>query len=163
MTGLTLSFLSTMKILKKVSSFWKLIALVLPFISTLVRPTRMAKREQVVVEVKRKDSWGLTVCFYGTEYDDDTSIIPRSTSVIARRLPASRPGKGGAARYVSGKMPVNARSAPRNEQFPLTRASPNTSNGVLELNNAQTEEEKINALFNLQANQWKEQQQEMAK
>ncbi|BCR94199.1 cleavage polyadenylation factor subunit MPE1 [Aspergillus luchuensis] len=96
------------------------------------------------------------------EYDDDTSIIPRSTSVIARRLPASRPGKGGAARYVSGKMPVNARSAPRNEQFPLTRASPNTSNGVLELNNAQTEEEKINALFNLQANQWKEQQQEMA-
>ncbi|GKZ51582.1 hypothetical protein AbraIFM66951_006136 [Aspergillus brasiliensis] len=60
-------------------------------------------------------------------------------------------------------MPVNARSAPRNELFPLTRASPNTSNGVLELNNAQTEEEKINALFNLQANQWKEQQQEMAK
>ncbi|KAI2956478.1 hypothetical protein CBS147322_2559 [Aspergillus niger] len=98
----------------------------------------------------------------GEEYDDDTSIIPRSTSVIARRLPASRPGKGGAARYVSGKMPVNARSAPRNEQYPLTRASPNTSNGVLELNNAQTEEEKINALFNLQANQWKEQQQEMA-
>ncbi|PYI00484.1 retinoblastoma-binding protein [Aspergillus sclerotiicarbonarius CBS 121057] len=102
----------------------------------------------------------------GEEYDDDTSIIPRSTSVIARRLPASRPGKGGAARYVSGKMPVNARSAPRNDQLPLNRAAPNTSypvsNGVLELNNAQTEEEKINALFNLQANQWKEQQQEMA-
>jgi protein MPE1 len=33
----------------------------------------------------------------------------------------------------------------------------------LELNNAQTEEEKINALFNLQASQWQEQQQEMAK
>ncbi|KAL4785829.1 DWNN domain-containing protein [Aspergillus varians] len=85
----------------------------------------------------------------GEEYDDDTSVIPRSTSVIARRLPASRPGKGGAARYVSGKMPVNARNAP-------------PSNGVQELNNAQTEEEKINALFNLQANQWREQQQEMA-
>ncbi|OOF90756.1 hypothetical protein ASPCADRAFT_134791 [Aspergillus carbonarius ITEM 5010] len=102
----------------------------------------------------------------GEEYDDDTSIIPRSTSVIARRLPASRPGKGGAARYVSGKMPVNARSAPRNDQLQSNRAIPNTSypvsNGVLELNNAQTEEEKINALFNLQANQWKEQQQEMA-
>ncbi|PYH90537.1 retinoblastoma-binding protein [Aspergillus ellipticus CBS 707.79] len=102
----------------------------------------------------------------GEEYDDDTSIIPRSTSVIARRLPASRPGKGGAARYVSGKMPVNARSAPRNDQSSLNRTAPNAShpisNGVLELNNAQTEEEKINALFNLQANQWKEQQQEMA-
>ncbi len=37
------------------------------------------------------------------------------------------------------------------------------TNNVLELNNAQTEEEKINALMNLQASQWKEQQQEMAK
>ncbi|PYH47715.1 cleavage polyadenylation factor subunit MPE1 [Aspergillus saccharolyticus JOP 1030-1] len=101
----------------------------------------------------------------GEEYDDDTNIIPRSTSVIARRLPASRPGKGGAARYVSGKMPVNARSAPRNDHQSLARTSTQSqpvSNGVLELNNAQTEEEKINALFNLQAHQWKEQQQEMA-
>ncbi|KKK20936.1 hypothetical protein AOCH_001167 [Aspergillus ochraceoroseus] len=102
----------------------------------------------------------------GEEYDDDTSVIPRSTSVIARRLPASRPGKGGAARYVSGKMPVNARSAPRNDPSALNRAAATSShpvsNGVLELNNAQTEEEKINALFNLQANQWREQQQEMA-
>ncbi|RAL07556.1 cleavage polyadenylation factor subunit MPE1 [Aspergillus homomorphus CBS 101889] len=101
----------------------------------------------------------------GEEYDDDTSIIPRSTSVIARRLPASRPGKGGAARYVSGKMPLNARSVPRNEQPSSVRGALNSqpiSNGVLELNNAQTEEEKINALFNLQAHQWKEQQQEMA-
>lgn len=99
------------------------------------------------------------------EYDDDTTIIPRSTSVIARRLPAARPGKGGAARYVSGKMPVNARSASRAESS-TTRATPGTaavSSNVLELNNAQTEEEKINALFNLQASQWKEQQQEMAK
>ncbi|GFF95422.1 retinoblastoma-binding protein [Aspergillus lentulus] len=102
----------------------------------------------------------------GEEYDDDTTIIPRSTSVIARRLPASRPGKGGAARYVSGKMPVSARSAPRNDASMSTRAISHTSNtvsnSVLELNNAQTEEEKINALFNLQASQWKEQQQEMA-
>jgi protein MPE1 len=100
------------------------------------------------------------------EYDDDTTIIPRSTSVIARRLPAARPGKGGAARYVSGKMPVNARIAPRNETL-TTRVMPGTgqsvNNNVLELNNAQTEEEKINALMNLQASQWQEQQQEMAK
>ncbi|CAL5874905.1 uncharacterized protein PFLUO_LOCUS9207 [Penicillium psychrofluorescens] len=100
----------------------------------------------------------------GEEYDDDTTIIPRSTSVIARRLPAARPGKGGAARYVSGKMPVNARNA-RNEPSAVGRSASGgggVSNNVLELNNAQTEEEKINALFNLQASQWKEQQQEMA-
>lgn len=87
--------------------------------------------------------------------------------MTARRLPAARPGKGGAARYVSGKMPVNARSTPRNDQSVSSRTTPGAShtvsNSVLELNNAQTEEEKINALFNLQANQWKEQQQEMAK
>ena len=101
------------------------------------------------------------------EYDDDTTIIPRSTSVTARRLPAARPGKGGAARYVSGKMPINARGASRNEQAVPNQSHPSASHtvnsSVLELNNAQTEEEKINALFNLQANQWKEQQQEMAK
>ena len=63
-------------------------------------------------------------------------------------------------------MPVNARPTGRSD-FPSGRTMPNSSgtvsSGVLELNNAQTEEEKINALFNLQANQWKEQQQEMAK
>lgn len=64
-------------------------------------------------------------------------------------------------------MPVNARNGPRHDQAPSTRTvsgpSNTVSNGVQELNNAQTEEEKINALFNLQANQWREQQQEMAK
>jgi protein MPE1 len=63
-------------------------------------------------------------------------------------------------------MPANARGAPRNEPL-MSRATPGTgqtvSSNVLELNNAQTEEEKINALFNLQASQWQEQQQEMAK
>ncbi|KAL1999890.1 hypothetical protein VTN02DRAFT_3846 [Thermoascus thermophilus] len=102
----------------------------------------------------------------GEEYDDDTTIIPRSTSVIARRLPAARPGKGGAARYVSGKVPVNARNTQRAEQSSSNRAAPSNghvvSSSMSELNNAQTEDEKIKALFNLQANQWKEQQQEMA-
>lgn len=98
-----------------------------------------------------------------SEYDDDTAIIPRSTSIIARRLPAARPGRGGASRYVSGKMPVNARSIPPGDPSAASRTVSNSNNSVLELNNAQTEEEKINALFNLQASQWKEQQQEMAK
>lgn len=101
------------------------------------------------------------------EYDDDTSIIPRSTSVIARRLPASRPGKGGAARYVSGKTPITARNPSRPEASSSNRGmnvpSQLAQNGVSELNDAQTEEEKIKALFSLQANQWKEQQEEMAK
>lgn len=101
------------------------------------------------------------------EYDDDTAIIPRSTSVIARRLPAARPGKGGAARYVSGKMPLTARSSTRPDLPSTGRstsgAGPTGQSTIPGLDNAQTEDEKIDALFNLQANQWKEQQQEMAK
>ncbi|KAK2747617.1 hypothetical protein FQN55_004971 [Onygenales sp. PD_40] len=99
------------------------------------------------------------------EYDDDTTIIPRSTSVIARRLPAARPGKGGAARYVSGKMPVNARSSSRIEPSIPNRPTNNGStaiSNISDLNGAQSEDEKIKALFSLQESQWKEQQNEMA-
>jgi protein MPE1 len=36
------------------------------------------------------------------EYKNDSQIIPRSTSVIVKRMPASKPGKGKAAIYLSG-------------------------------------------------------------
>ncbi|OAL45059.1 DWNN-domain-containing protein [Pyrenochaeta sp. DS3sAY3a] len=42
-----------------------------------------------------------------TEYDDDTTTISRSSTVVAVRRPAAR-GHGRAARYVSGKAPVRA-------------------------------------------------------
>lgn len=129
---------------------------------------------RILERVSLKESTGLSLLSlldysndFGEEYDDDTAIIPRSTSIIARRLPAARPGKGGAARYVSGKVPVNARNTQRAEQSSSNRAVSNSghvvNSSMSELNNAQTEDEKIKALFNLQANQWKEQQQEMAK
>ncbi|CAO3672611.1 unnamed protein product [Rhizopus microsporus] len=38
------------------------------------------------------------------EYKDDNFMVPRNTSIIVRRLPASRPGKGTAQRYVLGAM-----------------------------------------------------------
>lgn len=47
----------------------------------------------------------LTVVIF-TEYTDDTQLIPRSSSVIAKRLPASRPGKGKAALYIAGSVPA---------------------------------------------------------
>jgi len=79
----------------------------------------------------------------------------------------TRPGKGGAARYVSGKMPVTARASTRTDVPGSSRttgaASASDKSGIPGIDNAQTEDEKIDALFNLQANQWKEQQQEMAK
>ena len=39
------------------------------------------------------------------EYKDDSQIIPRSVSVIVKRLPSARPGKGKAAMYIAGSVP----------------------------------------------------------
>lgn len=44
------------------------------------------------------------------EYADDNQIIPRSTSVIAKRMPASKPGKGKAAIYITGGGPSSGPS-----------------------------------------------------
>lgn len=71
-----------------------------------------------------------------------------------------RPGKGGAARYVTGRMPSNARSS-RPE---LNMFSHGIGGSNLPIDSTvQSEDEKIKALFNLQETQWKEQQNEMAR
>ena len=46
------------------------------------------------------------VFFFTTEFRDDSQVIPRSSSVIAKRLPAARPGKGKALMYVNGTGPA---------------------------------------------------------
>ncbi|ORX57642.1 DWNN-domain-containing protein [Hesseltinella vesiculosa] len=46
------------------------------------------------------------------EYKDDAYMIPRNTSVIWRRLPPARPGKGTAFRYVQGAAPESRCMAP---------------------------------------------------
>lgn len=100
------------------------------------------------------------------EYDDDTTIIPRSTTVVAHRAPASRPGYGRAARYVSGKAPVNAKNTHRTEAAvskPAAQAkATDTANGAV-LNEAMTEEERIAAMFKASGDQWEQQKQQMAK
>lgn len=101
------------------------------------------------------------------EYDDDTTIIPRSTSVIVKRLPAIKAGRGGAARYVSGKMPQNAKNTHRTEasisKAPTQGKGLIVPNGLADTNGVQTEEERIAAMFKQGADQWEQQQQEMAK
>ncbi|KAH9892284.1 DWNN domain-containing protein [Xylariomycetidae sp. FL2044] len=95
------------------------------------------------------------------EYDDDTTVIPRSTTVIARRLPALKPGAGRAARYVSGKMPANAKNSSRREATTKSFKKP-VSTGMEQMNTALTEEEKMMAMFKAQSDQWTAQQEEMA-
>ncbi|KAL8943304.1 MAG: hypothetical protein Q9216_001147 [Gyalolechia sp. 2 TL-2023] len=102
----------------------------------------------------------------GEVYDDDTYSIPRSTAVIAKRLPAAKPGRGGAARYVTGKMPQNAKTSHRADAavsslIPINNRT-ETTKGLSDMNVAQTEDEKIAAMFKLGADQWAQQQVEMA-
>ncbi|KAL9128463.1 MAG: hypothetical protein Q9217_002867 [Psora testacea] len=96
------------------------------------------------------------------EYDDDTTIIPRSTTVIARRLPAMKAGRGGAARYVLGKMPQNAKNSHRQEVVTTKPTASVTAHGLTAMNGAHTEDERIAAMFKMGADDWAQQQQQMA-
>ena len=87
------------------------------------------------------------------EYTDDTEIIPKDSTVLARRLPAAAPGKGRAARYVSGKPPASA----KHTNNPATRALK-----TVELNNSMTEQEKLQAMLNFTDAQWQQKQEEMS-
>lgn len=96
----------------------------------------------------------------GEEYTDDLVIIPRSTTVVARRLPALKPGAGRAARYVHGRMPTSAKNSSRRENTAKTTKPATT--GLAQMSTALTEEEKLAAMFQVQSDQWTAQQEEMA-
>ena len=84
-----------------------------------------------------------------TEYTDDTEIIPKDSTVLARRLPASAPGKGRAARYVSGKPPISAKIT-------------STTARKIEINENMTEEERMRAMFQMTDAQWQQKQGDMS-
>lgn len=88
------------------------------------------------------------------EYTDDTEIIPKDSTVLARRLPASAPGKGRAARYVSGKPPVSAK--------PTTAAATNKAVKAIDMDKAMTEQEKLKAMLQFTDAQWQQKQEEMS-
>lgn len=96
-------------------------------------------------------------------YDDDTTIIPRSTSVVARRLPPSKPGAGRAARYMSGKVPIHAKNSSRKEPHGKQAAAKSTTAVVpTQMHAGMTEDQKMAAMFEAQGAQWSAQQEEMA-
>ncbi|KAI9882802.1 MAG: Deoxycytidine monophosphate (dCMP) deaminase [Watsoniomyces obsoletus] len=124
-------------------------------------------KRSIITENRLGDGTDFDLTIYNEDkYDDDSVIIPRSTSIVACRLPPSKPGRGSGARYVSGKMPLNAKNSSRVEK-PISKAAvpgkgPRTSTAASDMAKAQTEEEKIAAMFKAGAEQWDQQQQEMA-
>lgn len=107
-------------------------------------------------EEQKTDSW--------VEYDDDTTIIPRSTTVVARRLPPQKAGAGRAARYMTGKMPINAKNSSRKETPAAGAVSkPKAAASAPQIHNNMTEEERMAVMFAQQSEAWTAQQDEMAK
>ncbi|PSK46233.1 hypothetical protein B9Z65_5201 [Elsinoe australis] len=96
------------------------------------------------------------------EYDDDTTIVPKGITVIARRLPATKPGAGRAARYVSGKMPVTAKNQHRIETSKGGAPSKTAVAASTALDSNASEEDRIAAMLNQGSEQWEQQQQQMA-
>jgi len=96
------------------------------------------------------------------EYDDDATIISRGTTVVARRLPAARPGAGLAARYVSGKMPITAKNHHRLEATITAPQSKSVTTTGAVLDENASEEDRIAAMFDQGGEQWLQQQSQMA-
>ncbi|RPA82393.1 DWNN-domain-containing protein [Ascobolus immersus RN42] len=111
------------------------------------------------------------------EYDDDTTIIPRNTYIIARRLPAIKQGRGTAARYVSGRMPTAAlpnagrveksfaaqKNAMNNRQDNFGNRNQSQQNGPHQGGGGgDSEEDKIAQMFQQSNEQWQQTQERMA-
>lgn len=116
-------------------------------------------KKEIIAENKLGDGTAFDLRLYNNdtneEYADDTLVIPRSTSVIARRSPPARPGKGTGSRYVTGK--------PRITKVTLNNASTtNTTAAPAAADSQMSEQERIQMMFNNQSDQWKETQQTMA-
>lgn len=127
-------------------------------------------KREIIRENKLGDGTDFQLRLYNPdtndEYDDDSQVIPRSSSVVSRRSPAVRPfsahslnksgggsssSMGNATRYVTGKPRV----------FQKKHAAPSIANGSSKVSGV-TEEERIANMFADQENQWEQTQQEMS-
>ncbi len=70
-------------------------------------------------------------------------------------------GAGRAARYMTGKMPSNSKNSSRKEHG--KSAIKPATNGMGQMNNAMSEEERLQAMFQAQSEQWEQTKEEMAK
>ncbi len=62
---------------------------------------------------------------------------------------------------MTGKMPTNSKNSSRKEHGKV--AMKPTNNGIGQMNNAMSEEERLQAMFQAQSEQWEQTKEEMAK
>lgn len=124
-------------------------------------------KREIIQENRLGDGTDFQIRIYNPdtneEYEDDSQVIPRSSSVIVKRSPAikqffahglhkSGGAMGNATRYVTGKPRVFQKKQ---------QSSGATSNPSAAVSGV-TEEERIANMFANQENQWEQTQQEMS-
>lgn len=126
-------------------------------------------KHNIIVKAALGDGSEFDLLIYnedGIEYADDNVMIPRSTSVTARRIPPKKPGQGNAARYMKDKMPAPGKNSSRKEAMSKAAAAKAKPTPVADLssmiNDNMTEEQKMTAMFQAQGQAWTAQQEEMA-
>ena len=123
-------------------------------------------KREIIQENKLGDGSGFQLRLYNPdtdeEYEEDQTVVPRSTSVVARRSPATAASRGpgtataalgNATRYVTGKPRVFA-SMKRKTAAPGAGADIGST--------AMSEEDRIASMFANQESQWENTQQEMS-
>lgn len=119
------------------------------------------------------------------EYKDDSTIIPRSSTVLVSRRPAVRPGKGRAAHYLAGveqsssgpnksasgpgsagpSAPFRGPAGPMSRRFDKedpAKATPGSTSTPAPVSMPGDEAASIAAMFAATEHQWEETQEKMA-
>ncbi|OLL25078.1 putative RING finger protein [Neolecta irregularis DAH-3] len=102
------------------------------------------------------------------EFADDTAFISRSTSVTVRRLPALRPGKGTAARYVSGIASTHSNRRLEFAKKDVKKEIPVRilyDRVLIDCQIPNTDpigEDNLSAFFSASSNQWEQTQENLA-
>ncbi|KAG4303399.1 hypothetical protein PCK1_000363 [Pneumocystis canis] len=127
-------------------------------------------KREIILQNKLGSGTEFDLAIYNSnneEYDDDTTIIPRSTSITVRRLPPLKPGKGTAARYVTGNPSIESHN--RSENFSRKPTELKTKPVSLSHNTGITNQKKndpedaaIQAMFAASNEQWQETQDKLA-
>lgn len=118
----------------------------------------MRKQTKVLIKI----SYIFRIYIYNVylilEYTDDGAIIQRNTSVLASRLPAAKPGKGTAQRYLGVVAPIIPKQAVKPVAIPKMPIRPMGSG----TNTATNEMDGIQQMFKQQAQQWEDTQEKLA-
>ncbi|KAG5723671.1 hypothetical protein E4T56_gene20242 [Termitomyces sp. T112] len=119
------------------------------------------------------------------EFKDDSQVIPRSSSVTVKRIPAARPGKGKASMYLAGLTgavptsdPITKSGASTNgvtwhkgamskrfdvkDEQPSSALNKLTSSGIKTAIADEDEQAAVAAMFQAQTANWEETQEKMS-